>query len=121
MEGGPVKSKHLWKSDCKNAIQSLDQYIHKLETEMYKKSKYVRDYEIGKVSPWWQASLKCLHSVKSCSFMVKLLIGEEPLHCNKAVYDGDETGCKICTTSAKETVIRPDRPDTSLQAIIKQI
>ena len=60
------------------------------------------------VHVWWKVARKYPKSLRACTLMVKMLVGEEPLNWNLGRYEKPQSMqnrvCKICNTGQFETI-----------------
>ena len=96
-----------WKSLCKEAIKSHEVLVHCIELNMCSKLKCMVNVKIG-MHQWWQVARAYPQSLPACRFMIRLLVGEEPLEWNTGRFirprSMQNRMCKVCDTGAFGTV-----------------
>jgi hypothetical protein len=106
VETGQPMSLEQWKKHCKVVVKQREDYIFGIELCMSEKLTFMHNLQAG-VHQWWQISKVYPESLKACQFMVKLLVGEEPLAYNLGRFIKPRSiqnqMCQVCRSGALET------------------
>ena len=107
VESGEGIAPLQWKSICKEAISAHETLLHRLELNMSSKLLNMANHKLG-MHQWWLVAKAYPATLADCKFMIKLLVGEEPLAWNKGRYvkpvSFENRSCKLCNVGAPENV-----------------
>jgi hypothetical protein len=106
IETGHGMTVDLWKEMCRSSIKGREELMYRIELCMSEKLTNMYNTQ-NSLHQWWKVCKAFPGSLKASRFMIKLLVGEEPLAYNRGRYVKPRSiqhqMCKVCNSGALET------------------
>ena len=107
IDTGEGMSASQWKSLCRNVIQQKEDLFYYLDLCMAEKLVNMQMLQPG-IHKWWKVAKAFPSSLRACQFLVKMLVGEEPLAWNTGRFVKpkcmENRMCKLCNSGSFENI-----------------